>query len=85
MDRERILKIVLVIVGLLFVAAISANDAYSPGTCIGHDDEPLLHARNFPAAGLAESVSTSQPDRVHWLVEFGAWHGYGRTGIASLD
>jgi hypothetical protein len=58
MNRERALRVVMVLVGLLFVAAIYpvAMSLWhaSPSDDTGHnDDEPVFHAGGFLAGGRA--------------------------------
>jgi hypothetical protein len=54
MKRERALKIVLVIVGLLFIAgSCSADDVFLARACGANDNEHLCHARNLLAARSA--------------------------------
>src|SRR5216684_2570138 len=77
MIRERALKVVLVLVGLVFSAGIlSRGDlctgwlASEQGGRFADDAEPLCHARDFPAAGSAQTVSESQRDRFRRMVKF---------------
>ena len=70
MNRERALKVVLVVVGLLFSRCSLSLDAVCEArACAGDDDEPLRHTRHFLAAGGPQSIGESQPDRLHGMVE----------------
>jgi hypothetical protein len=52
MIRERALKVVLVVVGLLFFGwRLSLDDDGQARPRVGDDDEPIRHPRRFPAAG----------------------------------
>jgi hypothetical protein len=54
MNRERTLKIVLVLVGLLFYGgSCSADNVFLARALGAHVDEHLRHTRNFLAAGGA--------------------------------
>lgn len=51
MHRERALKVVLVLVGLLFCNGLSLGAVCEARASLGDDDEVLGHTRYFPAAG----------------------------------
>jgi hypothetical protein len=82
MTRERALKGVLVLVGLLFSAAVYPLLAM-------HLEEALrmmlsvyaTHAGDFPAACISRPLRESQPDRFYGVVEFCSRRRYGRTAI----
>ena len=75
MVRERLLKILLALVGLLFSAAIYPPLAASIASGkFGHgrhdDDGHLFRPRYFSAHSGAKSSGASQPDRFRGVVEF---------------
>ena len=53
MVRERALKIVLVVVGLLFTAGVVPLTMFFLRACGAHDNEHLCDTRNFLAVGGA--------------------------------
>jgi len=54
MRRERVLKVVLVVVGLLFTAGVvPLTMFFSREPSVPNDNEHLCHPRNFLAAGGA--------------------------------
>ena len=68
MNRERALKVVLVLVGLLFSAGIypvtdSLWHANQAMLYRGYDAQRLCHTRHFLAAGNSYPICESQPDR----------------------
>ena len=75
MLRERALKIVLVLVGLFFSAAIypAVGGLLDPAHSDTGDTMQMgIYATLgcFPVARSAESIGASQPDRLRSLVEF---------------
>jgi len=76
MKRERVLKVVLVIVGLLFCAGI-----YPLMLCAGDDAQRLRHSRHLLAACVPQPVSEPEPDRVHGMVELRPRSAYGGAGV----
>jgi hypothetical protein len=73
MRRERALKVVLVLVGLLFTAGVYpliSSLLHRADSDTGHyDAQPLFHARRFPAHRGAESIRASQRDRLRSMVK----------------
>ena len=54
MRRDRVLKVVLVVVGVLFIAGvIPLTMFFSREPVVPNDDEHLRRTRNLPAAGSA--------------------------------
>ena len=87
MKRERALKIVLVVVGLLFCAGVyplvlMASSDGEPTPCTGDDDESLRNARHLLAACFAQPLSTPQPDRLCGMVELRPRRRDGGAGIS---
>jgi len=86
MVRERILKVVLVLLGLLFLAA-----AYP--LVLFYAQEPALAMMLslyftlgiFFAAGRQKPGGTSQPHRVYGLFELCAWSSNVDTGVQESN
>ena len=85
MNRERALKILLVLVGLLFSAVVYFLARFlwepNPRGRFADDAQSLCRARDFSAAGSAQPIGQSEPDRFHRVVEFCSRRGYGGAGI----
>ena len=78
MRRERALKIVLVVVGLLFTALVYPLVVFvKQEPCAGNDAQPLRHTRHILAAGSPKSIRQSEPHRVHGMVELRPRSSYG--------
>jgi len=53
MNRERALKVVLVVVGLIFCGKLTLDDVCEARACAGDDAQRLRHTRHLLAAGCA--------------------------------
>ena len=85
MNRERVLKVVLVVLGLLFCAGVYPLVLMAKEEpALAMTDESLRHARHFLAACGPKPVRQSQPDRVHGVVELCARHCDGSAGISKF-
>ena len=84
MIRERALKVVMALVGLLFVAGLYAIKTTNEpadqmlGVVYATPGVFLLH-------GVAQHVREPEPDRVHGLVEHRSCRDYGLAGIPKCD
>jgi hypothetical protein len=79
MWRERALKVVLVLVGLLFTAnGLSLGAVCEARASVGDDDEPLRHTRHFPAA------SARNPSANGSLIAFTAWSSFAHAAVMSF-
>ena len=87
--RERVSKIVMMIVGSIFVAGIYPIAMYlwRPGN--GSPGDAMIqfvrHARFFLAVGSAKSIGVSQPDRLRGLGKHRSCHGDGAHGNPSCE
>jgi hypothetical protein len=71
MRQERALKVVMVLVGLLFLRwrlSIDADGEARP--CFSDDDVSLCDPWRFSTARLAQPLGAPQPDRLYGVVEF---------------
>src|SRR5207248_7909369 len=90
MWRERVLKVVLVLVGLLFLAGVYPIVMYlwrpgneSPGDAMMLSLYVTLGV--FLLSSRPQPVGQSQPDRLHSLVELCSWRGDGGLGIPDCE
>jgi hypothetical protein len=85
MHRERALKVVLVLLGLLFLRCrLSACADGEARPCSGDDDESLRDTRRLLAARFPQPLSASQPDRLHRVVELCTRDCHGGSGIPKF-
>jgi hypothetical protein len=83
MKRERALKIVLVVVGLLFCAGVYPLVLMAKqDPAAGDDDESLRNARHLLAACFAQPLSAPQPDRFHGMVKLCSRRAFGGAGAS---
>lgn len=86
MHKERALKVVLVLVGLFFLAGIYplTTTLRSAWQANNEDSTPMMLslyvAWVFLAASSAQAISESQPDRLHCMVELCSRRCYGGDG-----
>ena len=86
MRRERVLKVVLVVLGLLFCAGVYPLVLMAKEEpALAMTDESLRHARHFLAACSPKPVRQSEPDRVHGMVELRSCRSHGSARITTLD
>ena len=86
MNRERVLKVVLVVLGLLFCAGVYPLVLMAKEEpALAMTDESLRHARHFLAACSPKPVRQSEPDRVHGVVELRSCRSHGSARITTLD
>jgi hypothetical protein len=78
MIRRRALKIVLVLVGLFFFAAIypALNGLRNPVDTDTGDNGYLRHFGGLPAHRRPKPIGAPQPHRLRCLVEFRSRRGY---------
>jgi hypothetical protein len=69
MRRQRALKIVLVFGIAVFGRRLPLDDDGQARPRVGDDDEPIRHARRFPAAGSPKAIRESEPGCLHVMVE----------------
>src|SRR5580700_1705667 len=85
MRRERALKIVLVVVGLLFTAGVVPLTMLFSRALGAHVNEHLCHTRNFLAAGGARPSGEPQSNRLRRMGKSCACWGNGSAGILECD
>ena len=85
MNRERAMKVVLVLLGLLFCAGVYPLVLMVKEEPALDDAQPLRYSRHFPAACIPQPVRQSEPDRVHGMVKLRARRSHGSAGISTLD
>ena len=85
MIRERTVKIVVLLVGLLFTASLYPLLRWQPDPAEQMLRRRLCHPGSLPLARVSQPVSASQPDRVHRVVEPGSRCDYGGAGIPRCD
>src|SRR5947207_11965323 len=84
MNRQLALKIVLALVGLLFLAvSLSLDDVCAARPCLVDDVQHLCHARRFLASRNPQPIGESQPDRFYSMVELRSCRRHGHAGIAE--
>jgi len=86
------LRVVLVIVGIIFIFGIYPLSIVWPAGWTWHASGRSIYlemilgvyrdARCFAAAGLTASAEKLEPIWVHCVVECGAWRHHGRAGAA---
>jgi len=80
MRRERALKVVLGLVGLLFSAGLyPVTDSLWHANQSMYTDDMMLSL--YVALGIFLLIVTSQPDRLHRMVKFQSRRCYGGDGI----
>jgi hypothetical protein len=83
MNRKRVLKVVLVLVGLLFTAMVYPLVLFvkqDPAlTMMMSHDESIRHARHFPAAGSRD------PSANRSLIAFTAWSRVAHAAVMSFQ
>jgi len=91
MIREKALKAVLVLVGLLLYGRnLPADHGFMENECVGlrrrHDAQHLCHAGHFPADGrFRKPVGASQPDRFRGWSSFGTALFMARPGSPQWE
>jgi len=84
MIRERALKVVLVLVGLLFVAAIYpvATDLWHPGPPDDTGDTMMMSL--YFTLGVFLLVAARQPSAHRSLIAFAAWSSFAHAVVMTI-
>jgi hypothetical protein len=80
MKRERVLKVVLVIVGLLFCAAV-----YPLMLMAKHDPSLAMMMSLYATLGIFLLLASRNPSANRSLIAFTAWSSFAHAGIMSLQ
>jgi uncharacterized membrane protein len=80
MRRERILKVVLVVVGLLFCAAV-----YPLVMMVKQDSASAMMMSLYAALGVFLLLASRDPSAHRSLIAFTAWSSFAHAGLMSIQ